>query len=356
MSKPTPLENLIVAMIREDGPMPIERYMALCLGHPLHGYYMSRDPFGPDGDFITAPEISQIFGELVGIWCAAAFQALGAPRQFNLIELGPGRGTLMSDILRAARVMPGFREAAHIHLVETSPTLRKLQADRLGDKVTWHETIDSLPDGVSVIIANEFFDALPIRQYELHHGQWMERRVGLSADDRLVIGRTAFPLTEPPPATEGAIYEAGPLRDDIARRLGARLAQSSGALLVFDYGHEASALGDTLQAVRRHEFCSILDQPGEADLTSHVDFESLGRAVMQGGAVTLKPITQRQFLLAMGLEARAGLLAAKAGPTERKIIARATERLAGENQMGNLFKVMAATSPGLATPYPFGSP
>jgi NADH dehydrogenase [ubiquinone] 1 alpha subcomplex assembly factor 7 len=355
MKKPTPLESLILAMIREDGPMPLDRYMALCLGHPLHGYYTSRDPFGQDGDFITAPEISQIFGELVGIWCAAAFQALGAPPQFNLIELGPGRGTLMSDILRAARVMPGFRERAQIHLVETSPTLRKLQAQNLGEAVTWHETIDGVPGGPSITVANEFFDALPIRQYEFHQGQWMERRVGLSVDDRLVIGRTAFPLARPP-ATEGAILETGPLREDIAGRLGARLAQSPGAVLVFDYGHAASALGDTLQAVRRHRFCSILDRPGEADLTSHVDFESLGDAFAHGGAVTHGPITQRQFLLHMGIEVRAALLMEKAEPPDREIIARAAERLAGENEMGNLFKVMAATSPGLATPYPFGSP
>jgi SAM-dependent MidA family methyltransferase len=354
MRRPTPLESLIVAMIREDGPMPLDRYMALCLGHPLHGYYMSRDPFGPEGDFITAPEISQIFGELVGIWCAAAFQALDAPRQFNLIELGPGRGTLMSDILRAARVMPDFCEAARIHLVETSPTLRRLQAGKLGAAATWHEAVESIPDGPSIIIANEFFDALPIRQYEFHQGRWMERRIGLSADDRLVIGRTAFPLARPPGA-EGAIFETGPSRDDIAHLLGARLARSAGAALVFDYGHAASALGDTLQAVHRHEFCSILDRPGEADLTSHVDFEGLADAFRRGGAVPHGPITQRQFLLAMGIETRAALLSRKAGPAERRVMDSATERLAGENQMGNLFKVMAATSPGLATPYPFGA-
>jgi NADH dehydrogenase [ubiquinone] 1 alpha subcomplex assembly factor 7 len=328
--------------------------MALCLGHPLHGYYTSRDPFGPEGDFITAPEISQIFGELVGVWCAAAFQVLGAPHQFNLIELGPGRGTLMSDILQATRVMPGFRESARIHFVETSPTLRKLQAQKLGDAATWHETIDDVPGGPSITIANEFFDALPIRQYEFHQGQWMERRVGLSADDRLVIGRTAFALSGPP-ATEGAILEIGPLRDDIARLLGARLAQAPGAALILDYGHAVSALGDTLQAVRRHQFCSILDSPGEADLTSHVDFESLAGAIARGGSAAFGPLTQRQFLLDMGIEARAGLLTGKAAPSDREILARAVERLAGENEMGTLFKVMAATSPGLATPYPFGS-
>ncbi|HTN97658.1 MAG TPA: SAM-dependent methyltransferase, partial [Nordella sp.] len=204
MKKPTALESLIVAMIREDGPMPLDRYMALCLGHPVHGYYMSRDPFGPEGDFITAPEISQIFGELIGIWCAAAFQALGAPERFLLIELGPGRGTLMSDIVRASRVMPGFRDAARIHLVETSPVMRKLQADKLGASVTWHESLASLPPGPSIIIANEFFDALPIRQYEARNGHWMERRVGLGADGRLVVGLSAQHLDRPP-AADGSI-------------------------------------------------------------------------------------------------------------------------------------------------------
>ncbi len=355
MKRRTALEDLIIAMIREDGPMPIDRYMALCLGHPLHGYYMSRDPFGPDGDFITAPEISQMFGELVGIWCAAAFQALGAPGRFLLVELGPGRGTLMSDILRATKVMPGFRRGAQIHLVETSPSLRGLQAEKLGDVVTWHDSIASLPDGPSIIIANEFFDALPIDQYEFRGGQWMERRIGLSAGDRLVIGLSASPLAAPA-AAEGAILEAGPLRAEIARTLGARLARSPGAALVIDYGHATTGLGDTLQAVRRHKFCSILDRPGEADLTSHVDFESLGRAFTRDGVVAHGPITQRQFLLAMGIEARAAILAKAAKLPGRKIIARAIERLAGEKQMGNLFKVMAALSPGLPTPYPFGSP
>lgn len=355
MKKPTPLEDIIVAMIREDGPMPIDRYMALCLGHPLHGYYMSRDPFGPDGDFITAPEISQIFGELLGVWCAAAFQALGAPHHFLLIELGPGRGTLMSDVLRATRVMPGFREAAQIHLVETSPALRKLQAEKLGPAVTWHESIEDLPDGPAIILANEFFDALPISQYEFHGGSWMERRVGLNAGDRLVIGRSAVVLAEPA-VEEGVILEMAPIRQAIAKALGERLSHSPGVALVIDYGHAASASGDTLQAVRRHKFCSILDRPGEADLTSHVDFEKLAQAFRDGGAVTHGPITQRHYLLAMGLEARAAILTQKAKLPERKIIARATERLVGENQMGNLFKVMAALSPGLSTPYPFGSP
>ena len=152
----TPLEKIIGEIIAAEGPMPIDRYMGLCLGHPVHGYYMSRDPFGEQGDFMTAPEISQIFGELIGVWCAAAWDAMGRPAQFNLVELGPGRGTLMADILKAAKVMPGFREAARIHLIEMSPILRKLQKEKLGN-ATWHESIAGIPDGPLLLIANEFF-------------------------------------------------------------------------------------------------------------------------------------------------------------------------------------------------------
>jgi SAM-dependent MidA family methyltransferase len=327
--------------------------MTLCLAHPVHGYYMSRDPFGPAGDFITAPEISQMFGELIGIWCVAAYTALGTPRQFMLIELGPGRGTLMSDIMRACRVMPGFHEAARLHLVETSPLLRDLQAARLGDVVTWHEHIGTVPKGPSIVIANEFFDALPIRQYEFRGGQWLERRVGLGAGDQMVIGLARVPV-DLAPAPEGTILETAPLREDFAKSLGLRLAKAPGATLIIDYGHSASGTGDTLQAMRRHKYCSILDRPGEADLTAHVDFETLMHSLTEEGAVTHGPMTQRRFLLAMGLEVRAANLAQSAREPERKAITRAVERLAGEKQMGDLFKVLAALSPGLATPYPFG--
>ncbi len=345
----TPLEKIIGEIIAAEGPMPIDRYVGLCLGHPVHGYYMSRDPFGEHGDFMPAPEISQIFGEWIGVWCAAAWDAVGRPAQFNLVELGPGRGTLMADILKAAKVMPGFREAARIHLVEMSPTLRKLQKEKLGN-ATWHESIASIPGGSMLLIANEFFDAIPVRQFEKRHDKWLERCVGAEG-----IGFMPAALDNALGAN-GDVIEFAPQRIDIAREIGQRLAKYKGCALVIDYGHLQTAPGDTLQAVRAHEYVDVTDQPGESDITSHVDFEALAKAFSQGGAAVPLAITQRAFLLAMGLEQRAAILSSKADANSREILARAVARLAGETEMGNLFKVMVATSADLPMPYPFGTP
>lgn len=343
----TPLSRIIAAEIRENGPMPLDRYMALCLGHPVHGYYMNRDPFGIEGDFITAPEISQMFGELIGVWCIATYESLGAPEHFNLVELGPGRGTLMADLLRAAAKAPGFGKRARLHLVETSPVLRRIQRERLGDRPVWHDTFTSIPAVPMILIANEFFDALPTRQFECRGGKWFERRVGLSAGGRLVIGlaQTVEPLE---PAADGTIVERAPDRLAMAHEIGRRLAAAPGAALIIDYGHAASGHGDTLQAVQKHEFTGLLDAPGEADITAHVDFEALKNAFDRTGCTVHGPITQGEFLTALGIELRAG----KLGEDARL----AAERLAGEGQMGNLFKVMAVTSANLPAPYPFGAP
>ena len=341
----TPLSQIIAAEIRENGPMPLDRYMALCLGHPMHGYYMTRDPFGVEGDFITAPEISQMFGELIGVWCVTAFQGIGSPGRFNLVELGPGRGTLMADLLRAAGKVKEFRQAAHIHLVETSPVLRCLQHQTLGEQPAWHDSFVTVPAGPTILIANEFFDALPIRQFERRDGNWFERRVGLSAGGRLVIGlaQTTEPL---PPAPDGAIIESAPDRLALAHEIGTRLSAAPGSALIIDYGHAASGHGDTLQAVRKHEFTGLLDAPGEADITAHVDFEALRIAFQRTGCSVHGPITQAQFLKALGIDLRADRLGEEARL--------AASRLAGEGQMGNLFKVMAITSAELPAPYPFG--
>jgi SAM-dependent MidA family methyltransferase len=348
----TPLEGVVRAIIESEGPMHLDRYMALCLGHPQFGYYMTRDPFGEAGDFVTAPEISQMFGELIGVWCAAQWQAMGSPSPFNLVEFGPGRGTLMADLLRAGRVMPEFVAAARVHLIETSPVLRAAQDARLGGNATWHNSLTSVAKGPAIFVANEFFDAIPIRQFEWREGHGFERCVGLG-EGVLRLGLTPVPqLAEPKRSAAGEesqVIEDSSQRDAIAAEIGARLADAPGAALIVDYGHLHSAAGDTLQAVRRHAFVDILDHPGEADLTAHVDFEALARAIASRGAKTYPPLTQRGFLLAMGLEERARVLAEKMG--EDAVVAR--ERLAGETQMGNLFKVLAATSPGLGTPYPF---
>jgi SAM-dependent MidA family methyltransferase len=354
----TPLGHSIARLVAAEGPLTLDRYMALCLGHPEHGYYMTRDPFGAAGDFVTAPEVTQIFGELVGIWCVGVHEAMGSPAAFNLVELGPGRGTLMSDLLRAARVAPAFLDAAHVHLVETSPILRRAQQKTLAGfapRIDWLERLDDLPDAPFILVANEFFDALPVRQFERAGRGWSERVVGLDGDV-LTLGRVPF-LGDLPgwtaAAAPGDVAEVSAASQAVAAAVGERLAHLPGATLVIDYGHGRSSLGDTLQAVRAHRPVSILDAPGDCDLTAHVDFETLGRTMATAGATVLSPLTQREFLLRMGLEARLRTLSAAADAEGRRDLELAAERVAGPAQMGHLFKVLAATSAGLPVQYPF---
>ena len=348
----TPLEVLISELIATDGPMRLDHYMGLCLGHPQHGYYVTRDPLGREGDFVTAPEVSQVFGELIGIWAAGAFVAMGEPARVNLVELGPGRGTLMADMLRTiGRVSPALAAAAVMHLVETSPVLRTRQRQAVGPGASWHMTLKEVPQGPMILVANEFFDAIPIRQIERRRGLWHERVIGLEQ------GRLARGLSGPvlgPEGRDGDVLELAPARDVIASQIGQRLSRHAGAALIIDYGHLTSAPGDTLQAMRRHGFADVTDRPGECDLTSHVDFQALGRALTEGGADVLRPMTQRDFLLAMGLEQRFQRLELRADLLVTSTLRRQMARLADESQMGNLFKVLAATSPGMPCPYPFG--
>ena len=332
--------------------MPLARYFDLCLSHPEYGYYVTREPFGAAGDFITAPEISQMFGELIGVWCAAVYQALGAPRRFALMELGPGRGTLMADLLRAAAKAPGFSAAVEVHLVETSPRLRAVQRETLGSAVHWHDRLETVPEIPAILVANEFFDALSLTQLEKRAGHWFERVVGLDDAGGLCFGLAPDPV--PPPllpswlstARDGDIAEISPPRTAVAAALGARLARSGGAALLIDYGHAAHGFGDTLQAMRAHGFVNPLDSPGMADLTSHVDFAALAEAATGAGAAALPVITQGAYLHAMGIGIRAARLGAPA--------AAAVDRLTSDAQMGKLFKVLCVTGPGLIPPYPFG--
>jgi NADH dehydrogenase [ubiquinone] 1 alpha subcomplex assembly factor 7 len=353
----TPLETELRRLIAIDGPLDVARYVALCLGHPLHGYYMARDPLGRAGDFVTAPEISQMFGELIGLWAAATWQAIGAPAPVRLIELGPGRGTLMADTLRAANIMPEFRAALAVHLVETSPRLVARQRDTLPGldiPLAWHRDLGEVPEGPAIVIANEFFDALPVHQAVKTPDGWHVRMVGLAGD------RLAFALSPDPmpgfervlpdalgDAPDGAIYE---WRDDhVAAGLGQRLVRDGGAALVIDYGHTASAAGDTLQAVRGHRFADPLAEPGLADLTAHVDFAALARAAERAGARTLGPTTQAAFLHRLGIVERAERLKANATKPQAIGIDAALDRLVGQDGMGDLFKVLAITDPKLAT-------
>ncbi|OIR07974.1 hypothetical protein GALL_98370 [mine drainage metagenome] len=344
----SPLAALLAQRIRDSGPIPVEEFMAQALGHPQYGYYRTRDPLGAAGDFITAPEISQMFGELIGLWCAVVWQSLGEPRRILLAEAGPGRGTLMADALRAAAQLPAFRAAIEPHLLETSPALRACQARRLSDAApVWHQDLDSLPaDAPLLFIANEFFDALPIRQFVRRGGGWRERRVALNGEAfAFADGPAASP--EAPPAAEGEIFEHSPAAAAFAARLGRRLAAQGGAALIIDYGHGETAVGETLQAVRRHAYAPVLEAPGEADLTAHVDFAALAAAAAPAQALPLA--TQGRFLRRLGIELRAERLA-RARPEQADSIQRACQRLIDAAEMGTLFKVLALTSPSLPLP------
>ena len=361
----SPLGEKLISRIRAYGPMTVAQYMEACLSDPVYGYYMRREPFGRYGDFVTAPEVSQMFGELIGLWTVVTWEAMGSPRAFVLAELGPGRGTLMADLLRAARVDPAFVRSVSIHLVETSPVLRRAQEERLsqtGVAVHWHSSVDEVPAGAALIVANEFFDALPVKQFVRTATGWHERLVGIDATGKPAFGLA--PNAMPPDllpdwaraAATGEVVEVSPARRDVARAIGARIEAAGGAALIIDYGHVRSAPGDTLQAVRAHRHCDILDCPGTSDLTSHVDFEALGLALQGAGAAVHGPLTQGAFLSAMGLAGRAEVLKRHKDAATSTDIDAAVSRLAADSEMGHLFKVIAATPPDCPPPYPFGSP
>ena len=349
----TALLQELRTLIAENGPVSVERYMALALGHPRYGYYMTRDPFGADGDFTTSPEISQMFGELLGLWSVAVWDAIGRPDPVRLVELGPGRGTLMGDALRAARSSPAFRAAVDVHLVETSPKLQALQKRTLAEAAvepTWHTALDTVPDGPALILANEFFDALPIRQFVRMPGGVHERLVGLGDDGRLTFGLSPDPLRRAAPALPAAspIFEVGLVGEAIMAGIAERVVRQGGAVLAIDYGHAVSGAVDTLQAVKRHAFVDPLAEPGEADLTAHVDFAALARVARTAGARVHGPVEQGAFLYGLGLRERAAALSRKATPDQAEAITAAVARLAGPDPgMGQLFKVMAVSHPDM---------
>ncbi|ABS63875.1 protein of unknown function DUF185 [Parvibaculum lavamentivorans DS-1] len=354
----SPLARQIARLIEQTGPIPLSQYMALALGHPEHGYYMTRDPLGARGDFVTAPEISQMFGELVGLWLADQWLEQGSPKPFVLAELGPGRGTLMADALRAIAAVPHMVEAASIHLVETSPVLRNAQSKRI-PQAHWHEHVDDLPDLPLFLVANEFFDALPVTQYQRTERGWCERFVSM-AEGRFVPVLAPVPLADDSglpaamkAAQEGSIAEVSPASTSITETIAHRIARRGGAALVIDYGHVSSAPGDTLQALRDHKFADPFEAPGEADLTAHVDFEALSHAASAAGAAAHGAVEQGRFLMALGIEARAEALSRNATPAQREDIASAMQRLTARDGMGSLFKVLGITPRGAPSPAGF---
>lgn len=343
------LGHLIAARIAATGPITLADYMAECLLHPVHGYYTTREPFGTAGDFITAPEISQIFGELLGLCLAQSWADQGAAARFTLAELGPGRGTLMADILRATRGVAGFHASADVVLVEASPRLRDLQRQTLGDHpARWVDHVDALPDQPLFLVANEFFDALPIRQFQRIATGWAERVVAVRDS---ALGLALRPSAEPLPhdLPQGTIIETCRPGEQIAQSIAAQIARAGGVALIVDYGDWQSR-GDTFQALRAHQYHDVFAAPGSADLTAHVAFGPLAAAARAAGAQATAMMTQGHLLQNLGIAARAERLGAQMTGTARDAHIRAYHRLTHPDEMGSLFKTIAFYPPDQPSP------
>jgi NADH dehydrogenase [ubiquinone] 1 alpha subcomplex assembly factor 7 len=360
------MQQRIATQIRAQGAVTLADFMRLALGARELGYYANRDPLGVAGDFTTAPEISQMFGEMIGLWCVDTWQRLGSPERLHLVELGPGRGTLMVDALRAAKLAPDFLAAIDLHLVDISEPLKARQAQQLvAYRPNWHDSVDTLPSGPSLIIANEFFDALPIHQFEMTSSGWRERGITLrpedvsagqsSSDEAERFGWVLLPpgpqLALLPPALRaaplGAIAEVSPASQEIVSRLAQRYAGESGAVLIIDYGPAASGFGDTFQALHQHQYHDPLHDIGEADLTAHVDLATLRQAAEEAGCCGFGPVGQGDFLRGLGIETRAARLSRNQGDEIARDIATALHRLIDDEQMGKLFKAVAFVSPSV---------
>ena len=351
------IEAKIRRQIELEGPMTVAQYWAICLFDPQHGYYTTSVPIGAAGDFTTAPEISQIFGELVAAWWLATARQNGVSAA--LVEIGPGRGTLMADMLRTlGKLDPLLPQTLPVHMVEVSPHLTEMQKETLkGSKfqVHWHETIASLPKSPVGIIANELFDAIPVRPFIKHGGSWHEDTISMNDDG-------SFRLTAKPanldrsllPAghqaqPDGTIFEYAPAREALMHGIACHINSHGGFGLFIDYGHAEPGFGDTLQAMRNHAFANLLEDPGKADITSHVDFQSLQKAAMATGLSVSAIMTQGAFLTSLGIAERAERLV-QGQPQHRDSIETAIDRLVSQQKMGNLFKVLGIAHPGVTLP------
>ncbi|MAZ76556.1 MAG: methyltransferase [Micavibrio sp.] len=359
----TPLAKIIRQKIKDEGPMPLSEYMGLCLGHSKHGYYMTRDPFGQAGDFITAPEISQMFGEMVGAWLMDTWQKMGSPSDFILLEMGAGRGTLMSDILRVAKVLPAFLEAVHVHIVEMSPILQKaqeysLQVHDLKNAPQWSSCIESVDFNFPVlVIGNEFLDALPVDQLVFTDAGWARKFVKIDENDTFrlyeeceYLGRSqlekALPQTLFKPNL-GDVFEVSLEQRKISDDLIKIILKQGGSILWIDYGFKSAGAyqgGDTLQAVKKHQFSDIFAAPGENDLTYHINFSDLADYALSKNVVVHGPVSQSDYLTSLGIEHRAEILKRHATKGVSCSIDAELNRLIGKDEMGDLFKVIAFTS------------
>ncbi|MBT6035607.1 MAG: class I SAM-dependent methyltransferase, partial [Kordiimonadaceae bacterium] len=347
-------------LIKLHGPISVSSYMTEALTNPKYGYYINQNPFGATGDFITAPEVSQMFGELIGLWFADIWLKMGKPSKVHLIEFGPGKGTLMGDFLRVLKVLPDFLDVIELHFVEASPQLIEIQKDKFKKhigKLNWHETVKSAlgaaedEDAATFIIANEFFDALPIRQFQKGDLGWHERMVTISEDgDGLTPALSPFPvhdvkLPEKLKAAEiHSVIEISPMADYITGLISQHIKNYSGAALFIDYGYTKNRTGETLQAIEKHKYANIFEKPGYADLSAHVNFRKIVDIAKHAGLKTLGPVYQGKFLNDMGIEERVKTLTKEARPQQIKDIISALNRLVAPDEMGTLFKVVGMIS------------
>lgn len=341
------LTKQIAARIQEQGPITVAEYMETAAAH----YYATRTPFGEEGDFTTSPEISQMFGEMIGAWLVDIWLQMGQPENVQLIELGPGRGTLMADIMRTISSWPAFKSSVSIHMIENSPQLRQAQATTLKNyRPTWYDRLDEVPAGLNFIVANEFFDALPIHQFKKVKGEWKERAVDYDEVENTFRFTTVpldFDVASIMPegflkAPDGCIFEVSPSSLSVLDQISARISENGGAALIVDYGHSETGLGDTLQSVAAHNYSDALENPGTKDITAHVDFATFKTVASQRVRVH-GPVTQGEFLKSLGIEQRGESLAANATDEQRRDIIHALQRLTATAEMGSLFKVMGLT-------------
>ena len=352
------LKKIIIKSIEKNGPLPINKYMETCLYHPEFGYYMKKNPIGKQGDFITSPEISQVFGELVGIWLVNAWKTLGEPESFNLLELGPGKGTLIKDIWRSTMVFPEFQNAAELVLFEKSNVLRKIQNHNLRKvPVEWVNDLESITKKPIICFSNEFFDALPVRQFTMKNQTVLEKKVSLNKNKEIQfeffeVNRDCKIITEENNLTEGTIIERSDLQFEILKCLCEKLKNNRGCLLIIDYGSELGQV-DTLQGMHRNKYCDFLAKPGEVDLTSHVNFGLISGYAKSFKVKPSKLITQKVFLTKMGIFERFKKLTSSLNENEKNYQTKTLNRLVSEDQMGNLIKVLAIQSNNEPDIYPF---
>ncbi len=365
------LADRLKRQIAQDGPMTVAAFMTACLHDPVDGYYATRPGLGPEGDFITAPMVSQMFGELIGLWLLENWTRMGRPSPIRLVEIGPGGGELIADALRAVSRAPDFLAAAELWLVEPSMPLRAVQATQLtpprlyGLTPHWISGLVDLAEGAPILlVANEVLDCLPARQFVRLESGWAERRIGLNEAGDLIFGLAPMPGGFSPPAFVDtpldAVFEVAPGQEALGRDLGARIAEDGGVALLIDYGRDQPDLGDTLQALRRHQNVSPLVEPGTADLTVHADFPAVAAAAQAAGAETTPIVTQRALLQALGIVERAQALCAaslaRGRPDQAEMIARQLSRLVDEDKMGSLFKALSIHQKGLSVPGFEGQP